>query len=304
MRRVTGVIAILACSAGSGSHHPHMATKTVTRFIEMDGSSIRVRVAQHDNRASGDPAIVLESGGGLPLETWDPVFGRFGEIATVLAYDRAGTGESSWDRLPPTPEHVIARLRRMLERLDVRPPYFLIGHSWGGALAHYHAGQYPDDIAGVLYIDPTDITLTERDRIAIFESFGAGEAEYAAFDRLMEAAMANAPAPMRAESDVILNLLRSDFETRGIVRAPDVPTSVIVAGRVSAPPQKLVPFDAARYAEAMHASQVSRLEAWVRAGGRLLIARNAGHIVHADDPELVVGEVRRLLKVMDRGRGR
>jgi pimeloyl-ACP methyl ester carboxylesterase len=183
----------------------------------------------------------------------------------------------------------------LLAKLGVDPPYLLVGHSWGGALARYHAAAYPDDIAGILYLDPTDVTLTERDQIAIFESFGAGEAAYTTFTRLMETAMASAPGPIRSESDVILGILRSDPETREPGAMPDVPVSVIVAGRVNAPPQGLVPFDAQRYADAMQQSQVRRLGNWVRGAGRFHVARNAGHFVHADDPRLVIDEVRWLL---------
>lgn len=283
-----------SCASAQQQRTPDMTAEPTTRFVELDGLSIRVQMAGID-RQPGHPALVLESGGSLPLETWDPVLPELASLAAVVAYDRAGTGESEWDSLPPTPERVVGRLRRLLEHLGVQPPYLLIGHSWGGALTRYHAEAYPDDIAGILYIDPTDVTLTERDQIAMFESFGAGEAEYAAFTRLMETAMANAPGPMKSESDVILSILRSDSETRGLLSAPEVPTSVIVAGRVSPPPQSLVPFDAERYAAAMHESQVRRLQTWVRGGGRFHIARNAGHTVHADDPRLVIDEVRQLL---------
>ena len=49
--------------------------------------------------------------------------------------------------------------------------------------------------AGVLYLDPTDITLTRVHLIAVFESFGASSAEYEAFDRMMKRAMLSAPEP-------------------------------------------------------------------------------------------------------------
>jgi pimeloyl-ACP methyl ester carboxylesterase len=159
----------------------------------------------------------------------------------------------------------------------------------------YFAGTAPEDIAGVLYIDPTDITLSRADLIAVFESFGAGAAEYDAFNRVMELAMSRAPAPLRAESEVIMGLLNDSLQSRQLPAPPDVPTSVIVAGRVAIPPQNLLPFDAAAYAHAMHESQVRRLRSWVMKGGTFQVAANAGHIVHADDPELVIDAIHSLV---------
>jgi len=267
----------------------------ITGTIEVDGLAMRVRTAGLEQRAPGQAAVVFESGGSAPLETWDPILAAVARFAPLVAYDRAGTGQSAWDSLPPTPERVSARLRRLLSRLEVPPPYILVGHSWGGALVRYFAGSAPEQIAGVLYIDPTDITLTRADLIALFESFGAGAAEYEAFNRIMEQAMSRTAAPVRAESEVIMGLLNDSLQSRKLPAAPDVPTSVIVAGRVSIPPRNLVPFDAAAYANAMHESQVRRLRGWVMNGGTFQVAANAGHIVHADDPQLVIDAIRGLV---------
>jgi pimeloyl-ACP methyl ester carboxylesterase len=104
--------------------------------------------------------VVFESGGATPLETWDPILSEVAAFSPLIAYDRPGTGESEWDCEPPTPDHVVARLHGLLAELGVEPPFVLVGHSWGGALARYFAGIHPEDVDGVLYLDPTDITLS------------------------------------------------------------------------------------------------------------------------------------------------
>ena len=55
------------------------------------------------------------------------------------------------------------RLKKLLESLGVPSPFVLVGHSWGGALARYFAGEYPQLLQAILYIDPTDVTMTEAD---------------------------------------------------------------------------------------------------------------------------------------------
>src|SRR6516164_5130098 len=84
----------------------------------------------------------------------------------------------------------------------------MVGHSWGGALVRYFVGNHSTGVVGVLYLDPTDI-LTTADLISMFDSIGAGKKEYEAFNRMQDQAMVAAPAPLRAEAEVVNNILRS-----------------------------------------------------------------------------------------------
>jgi pimeloyl-ACP methyl ester carboxylesterase len=136
-----------------------------TRMVYVDGIRIRVGTAGFDNRKPDEPVVVFEGGASASLETWDSVLPSVAQFAPVVAYDRAGTGQSAWDALPPTPDRVATRLSRLLSQIGVDPPYVLVGHSWGGALVRYFAGQHPRDVIGVLYIDPTDITVTRADLV-------------------------------------------------------------------------------------------------------------------------------------------
>jgi pimeloyl-ACP methyl ester carboxylesterase len=287
---------MLAASMLGASGQIGSRSAMVTSAVDVDGLALRVRTAGLQERRAGHPAVIFESGGGAPLETWDPIFLGVADFAAVVAYDRVGTGQSAWDSLPPTPERVVARLRRLLVTLNVAPPYVLVGHSWGGALIRYFGGGSPRDVAGMVYLDPTDITQEPRDEVAIFESIGAGAAARDAFYELMERAMANAPAPLRAEGAVTMGIMRSDVAGRKLPTAPDVPTTVILAGRPPVLPPSGLPFDTKRYADATQQARLRRLREWVRREGEFVVATNAGHMVHADEPELVIGAIRRLVQ--------
>jgi len=267
-----------------------------TRTVELDGFPVRVRTANLRQRTPGQPVIVFESGGASPLETWNRVLPEVANFAALVAYDRAGTGQSAWDSLPPTPEHVVARLRRLLAKLDIAPPYVLVGHSWGGALIRYFAGAVPSDVVGMLYIDPTDVTLSPSDEVAIFESIGAGAAARDAFYGLMERAMANATAPLRAEGAVVVSILKQDLPARKLPEQPNVSATVMLAGRAPFLPQGALPFDTKKYVAAMQQDRAARLRTWVRGQGEFIVAPNAGHFVHAEAPELVIEAIRRLVR--------
>lgn len=261
-----------------------------TRTVEMDGVKLRVRTSEIASPLRKLPAVVFESGAAMGLETWDKVLPDIARLTTVVAYDRSGTGQSEWDGLPPTPERINARLKRVLSSLGVAPPFVIVGHSWGGALARSFAAANPAEVAGVLYIDPTDITLTRADMIALFVSIGSNEAGYDEFLRVMEKFLP-ASGPVRAESIVIMEQLNDGLAPP----APKAPASMILAGRVVPPPQGSLSFDTKAYATAFYQSRVQRLKGWAMHGGTFEIAPKAGHFVHVDEPERVIAAIRALL---------
>jgi pimeloyl-ACP methyl ester carboxylesterase len=269
----------------------------MTRFVDLDGQPARVVTVDLESREPGGPIVVFESGGGSPLETWDSVFARVAEFAPVVAYDRSGTGESPWDGEPPTPTRVVDKLHRLLAEIGAGPPYLLVGHSWGGALVRYFAGTYPEEVVGILYLDPTDITQSPGDELSVFESIGAGAAERDAFYRLMEESLAAAAPEIRAEAAVLFDLLRSEPDGRGMRPTPDVPASVILAGRPAPLPGGLLPFDTEAFARATLERRAVNLRAWanVERGGEFVVLEGAGHFVHVEEPALVVSAIRELL---------
>jgi pimeloyl-ACP methyl ester carboxylesterase len=54
------------------------------------------------------------------------------------------------------PEGMVRRLRGILARAEVSPPFVLVGHSIGGPLAMILGDLYPDDVAGYVFVDSAD----------------------------------------------------------------------------------------------------------------------------------------------------
>ena len=46
----------------------------------------------------------------------------------------------------------------MLNQLEIKPPYILVGHSLGGLYVRGFANYYPELLAGLVIIDPADFT--------------------------------------------------------------------------------------------------------------------------------------------------
>jgi pimeloyl-ACP methyl ester carboxylesterase len=92
---------------------PQAATPTVG-FVAVDGYRMRARTSGLQARTPGGPVVVFEAGATSTLDAWQAVFPALAGSVPLVAYDRAGLGESAWDGQTPTPRHVADRLRRLL----------------------------------------------------------------------------------------------------------------------------------------------------------------------------------------------
>ena len=289
LRAVATVVGCLLCSHAFASQSP-----LVTSTIEIDGAAIRVR-SSLENR-SGAPVVVFESGAGIPLDSWDAILEKVSAFAPVVAYDRPGTGQSPWDNQPFTPLRANQRLKKLLESLKVPGPIILVGHSWGGALSRYFVAEYPDMVKAVLYIDPTDVAMTEPMWQQMFASFGASVKDLDAFFAVMDTSTKNLPPAVRAESLAMMELMRTQtLEERRLKPAPQIPSSVLLASRIASLPKGMVPFDGEAYAKALQSARVSALPSWSRSGGQFLVVEGTGHFVYRDAPDVVVKEIQRLI---------
>jgi pimeloyl-ACP methyl ester carboxylesterase len=105
-------------------------------------------------QGNGGPAVIFESGIGATNLNWRHVQGIVSRFTATASYDRAGLGFSSPCRSARTPGNIAAELHEMLQRANIKPPYILVGHSFGGLVVRRYALLYPKDVAGVVLVDP------------------------------------------------------------------------------------------------------------------------------------------------------
>lgn len=276
---------------------PTAAQVPAPQMLEVDGRSMRALTVGLDARQPGQPVVVFESGAGTPLENWASVLPGVTEFAPAVTYDRFGIGQSARDDERPTPQRRVAHLQALLTALDVPPPYVLVGHSWGGPLIRFFAGAYPDEVVGMVYVDPTDAELTQDDWVAVFESIGGGVAQYDEFIAVQKQFYAQAPPGIQDEMDVVFAFLESDLASRAVPPSPNVPIAVLLAAKYEPlPPGLELSFEYKSFHAAWVRQRIQRFSEWVLEApeATLALATHAGHYIHNDDAALVVEAIRRV----------
>ncbi len=112
-------------------------------------------------QGSGQPVVALEAGIAATSISWSPVQTRLANFTTVCSYDRAGLGwsERRPDRsCPCTLEQMVGELEALLYKSGLAGPFVLVGHSFGGLLVNAFAHAYPEQVAGLVLVDPVSVT--------------------------------------------------------------------------------------------------------------------------------------------------
>ena len=131
-----------------------------------DGRSLHLQVS-----GEGDgPVIVLEAGASASSSSWAWIQPRLSERYQVVSYDRAGLGWSDPSTHGSDVEPVVGDLHAALDERGLDGPYVLVGHSLGGHYARAFAAAYPDEVVGLVLVDPSH----ERQGEAVGEDYLAG----------------------------------------------------------------------------------------------------------------------------------
>jgi pimeloyl-ACP methyl ester carboxylesterase len=78
---------------------------------------------------------------------------RVAKFTRVCSYDRGGYLWSDPGARPRTYAQLALELRTALTRSAVRPPYVLVGQSYGGLVVRGFAKRYPHDVTGMVLVD-------------------------------------------------------------------------------------------------------------------------------------------------------
>src|SRR6476661_2779637 len=148
------------------------------KLVDVGGHRLHVRCS-----GAGSPVVAVENGLGDFSFDWVLVQQRVEKVTRICTYDRGGYAWSDPGPKPRTFAQLNVELKDALEKLGEKPPYVLVGHSFGGPVIRGFAARYPSLVAGMVLVD----SVFENQRVPI-----QGKAV-----RIREGATGKAPPPPR-----------------------------------------------------------------------------------------------------------
>lgn len=111
---------------------------------------------------AGQHTVLLEAGGSDWSAIWGLVQPLLERDARICSYDRAGLGYSDPASGPRSPHAIVADLHELIRAAGLMTPLVLVGHSLGGFNVKLYAALHPDDVAGLVLVDPSEERSTDR----------------------------------------------------------------------------------------------------------------------------------------------
>jgi pimeloyl-ACP methyl ester carboxylesterase len=147
---LTAGIALLLTISGI-SYQAIEASADARRFHEegklVDVGGYKLNI---DCTGKGSPTVVLESGVEVPAKGWQLVQPGIANFTRVCSYDRAGYGWSDPGPMPRKLSQIVLELHTLLQNAGEKPPYILVGHSFGKGSVLLYNKLHPNDVAGMV----------------------------------------------------------------------------------------------------------------------------------------------------------
>lgn len=246
------------------------------RFVKIDGKDQHIL-----DLGSGEPVVVFISGFGSDLRSYGRVQRAVSSFTRTVSYDRAGVGKSELTVANRSLDTLVDELNRILEQENIPGPYVLVGHSSGGHIARYFAHTYPAKVDGMVLIDPTPEYMD--DEIRRLKS----PAEIKSYDSLNEHGRDPSwPEGVKREADYFG---KNELKIKKIRFPDDVPTTVLTALKMKS-----------RYSflEGVNQIKLDLHKRWLIDAPHIrhVLAQRSGHFIHIDEPELVINEIRSMIR--------
>jgi pimeloyl-ACP methyl ester carboxylesterase len=133
-----------------GAHYDRLRYARKGRWVDI-GDGRRLYLME---KGSGGPTVLFESGIAATNLNWFYIQEQVSRLATTASYDRSGLGWSSPCRTARTPGNIATELHELLNGAGIKPPYILVGHSFGGLVMRRFALSYPEEVTSIILVDP------------------------------------------------------------------------------------------------------------------------------------------------------
>lgn len=282
------------------------------------------------------PTVVMDSGFPGSSLSWTFVQPEVAKFTRACSYDRAGLGWSEAGPMPRTIRQIVEELHALLLNARVDGPYVLVGHSFGTFTARLYASKYPEEVAGMVLVDPVHasdwLQMTEAGKrkltgpvrlarygalltrlgvarlISVLVGLGASELARSSVSLMTGGSLAEAErmiAPL-AKLPSELRPIVAAFWTQPkffdaiVSQAESLPRSaaqVAAAGDYSNIPLMVLSASSSSPSQWKEHEALAHLSSQ----GKHIVASKSGHWIQLDEPALVVESIREVVESVRRG---
>lgn len=235
------------------------------KLIQLEPCRLYGESIYHDD---AKVTVILDAGYGDDSTSWNPLVEDVSKLANVFLYDRAGLGQSENSSHPRTSRNMIRELRQLLVETNTRPPYLLVGHSFGGVNMQLFAAEYEADVSGLVLVDVTPKDYRERflptmspDFQQAYQQQFLREGNYGEFVESLQ---------QLQETNVALRL----------------PVIVIAAGKKD----HYLPESQRLW------NDMQKELTYISSDSEFVLAETSAHYIQRDEPEVIVDAIRRLVE--------
>jgi pimeloyl-ACP methyl ester carboxylesterase len=279
-------------------------------------------------QGTGSPTVVIEAGQGDFGLSWSLVQPELAQTSRVCVYDRAGLGWSDPSPRPRTLETMVDELHTLLTNAGIPGPYVLVGHSLGGMAVRLYAHHYSQDVAAMVLVDsshedqfapePIQKALRQMTRLMPL-MYGYMQTVVGSGAAALMPALLPDPAGVQAllpllppqSAEIYRSLIVSDPkllaaasgelqalpESQAQMRAAqitslgDIPLIVLRHGQTQ---PMMATAEVAQLLEETFVQLQNEMAA-LSSNGRVVVAEQSGHVIHIEQPDLVIEAVQQVL---------
>ncbi len=308
---VRSFLVLVILLATAGFLYENISEARDRRFNPMPGQLVDVGgYKMHiDCTGQGIPTVILDSGLGDSYISWNKVQPQIAQFARVCSYDRAGLGYSDSSPRPRTSKDIAEELHTLLHNAGkssgISPPYILVGHSMGGYDMRLYASLYRSEVAGMVLVDASHPEQQKRFPAALndMDASWVRDQEFLEFTtplgipRLLgfcahEVDARAAECNFHSEREGVVELKafpESAAQTAATGSLGDLPLAVL--SHDPDKPQPDMPEDLVKPINDAWQQMQTELSHLSTRGTRV-VAKNSGHYIQLDRPELVIEAVR------------
>lgn len=140
---------------------PWLTSPSHSGLVSIGTHSLHLQVSG-PSRKDDQPVAIIIQGLGSQISSWAAVTRLLSPHIRTYSYSRSGFTPSEVGPLLPTTDNIADELILLLQAADIKPPYILIAHSWGGIiLPKFVVKVGQENIAGVVFVEPNQVQTLE-----------------------------------------------------------------------------------------------------------------------------------------------